>query len=1108
MQRKHPITMFSFLRRGMATLLVVLGAVLMTVPASAETVTGTFRYSDFNPADGSVQLRPIQFCRVEVWGFRPRFLGIWGWAKDADTATDGNGSISLPFSFQTAGVIYGVRITAENYAAVVWPNQFLATGPFWTEPGVPDGAAFQRTANSPGAVLDFSYDFTDDFTPQHWSLADAVRHGFDYVSARRDPNEADPLPKAPVQPGFFTTFYNPINSTLEINGVHIWEDFTIIHEYAHFIEHQIGSFVPIATVHDGCTAKDAFGAIVNSPEHAWMEGFAEFFAQAAARNAPFGAIRGHPGDAGTFTVADLENTPWTRCSEIPANVAPNAIENVVAGVLWDLLDPSGLCGGSESHDEIGGFDTQVIQIMDRELDLPRGPTIDDFAAAWFGRQLPAEPMLNILRRHGLIPALPLPSVSCPGDITVNAPLDACSAVVTFATPTLNQNRRCAAVFCNPPSGASFRSGVTTVTCRATENFSEIASCSFNVTVSPNPGLPNPNGTGLLGVYYDNIDLTAPRVARTEAVNFEWAQGAPASGIDPDTFSVRWTGKLVPRYSDLYRIFTVSDDGIRLWIDGILIMDAWNDHPPTEYYGDITLQAGVEHDVVLEMYENGGGATAKLLWQSSCQAKETIPASHLLPGRLDRPVPNRPTFEANFVYGAPPGMTLFGKAVADGGWLKLTKPDTDYGVAYIDNFSGAAPVYGFEASFKAALFGATCCGNGAFPADGFSFNLVPASSVVANPAYNQPGEEGLDTGLAINFDTWDNGGGEGPAVEVKWRGQIVTQQYFQPSQSPVGAQNAREASRDVSIQLTSDGRLTVSYGGVRVLDHVQTPYTPQVIGTPKWVLGARTGGANDNHWIRDLRIVVNRPTIPGLFSTGVDDAGRRLADNVQDPHCIIPLGQILSGAYVATSAGGFPIGPWLADNASSGWIAPTLDTYSLPNSDISYTTSFNLNGLLPGSAAIHGWVAADDALVDVLLNGVSTGIRSPAGAVGGEPFTSWQAFAITSGFQPGANTLTFVTRNGPSFGTNPSGVRAQLCGFAGSEPLMVMNISPARRGYQFTWGALPHKQYFFERSTDLNGPWTRDSTPIAPGSYRVTAFDFFPLIGGVKPVQFYRVVEVP
>src|SRR5687767_9996814 len=67
--------------------------------------------------------------------------------------------------------------------------------------------------------------------------------------------------------------------------------------------------------------------------------------------------------------------------------------------------------------------------------------------------------------------------------------------------------------------------------------------------------------GLLGVYYDNMDFTVPRLARTEAVNFDWGLEAPAPSVGAETFSVRWTGKVVARCTDLYQIFTVSDDGV-------------------------------------------------------------------------------------------------------------------------------------------------------------------------------------------------------------------------------------------------------------------------------------------------------------------------------------------------------------------------------------------------------------------------------------------------------------------------------------------------------------------------------------------------------------------
>ena len=124
------------------------------------------------------------------------------------------------------------------------------------------------------------------------------------------------------------------------------------------------------------------------------------------------------------------------------------------------------------------------------------------------------------------------------------------------------------------------------------------------------------GMGLTGEYFDNIDFTALRVTRTDAtVNFDWSGGSPDGSIGADTFSVRWTGRIQAQFSQTYTFYTVSDDGIRLWINGQLVINNWSDHPPTENSGSIALSAGQNVDLKMEFYENGGGATAKLLWES-------------------------------------------------------------------------------------------------------------------------------------------------------------------------------------------------------------------------------------------------------------------------------------------------------------------------------------------------------------------------------------------------------------------------------------------------------------------------------------------------------------
>lgn len=157
------------------------------------------------------------------------------------------------------------------------------------------------------------------------------------------------------------------------------------------------------------------------------------------------------------------------------------------------------------------------------------------------------------------------------------------------------------------------------------------------TATPAPS--NGTGTGLTGQYYDNMDFTTLKLTRTDAtINFDWGSGSPNSAIGADTFSVRWTGQVQPRYSQTYTFYTNSDDGVRLWVNGQQIINNWTDHAPTENSGAIALTAGQKYNITLEYYENGGGAAIRLYWSSPSQAKEIIPQSQLYPSGGTSPTP--------------------------------------------------------------------------------------------------------------------------------------------------------------------------------------------------------------------------------------------------------------------------------------------------------------------------------------------------------------------------------------------------------------------------------------------------------------------------------------
>ncbi len=117
-------------------------------------------------------------------------------------------------------------------------------------------------------------------------------------------------------------------------------------------------------------------------------------------------------------------------------------------------------------------------------------------------------------------------------------------------------------------------------------------------------------------YYPNTTLGGKSVATycEEGINHQWWNGTgPAAGVGPDNFSARWIGRhmfAAGRYT-----FTVrADDGVRLWVDGTLLIDGWRDQSATAYSATQALSAGA-HEVKVEYYQRGGDAIAQVSWRA-------------------------------------------------------------------------------------------------------------------------------------------------------------------------------------------------------------------------------------------------------------------------------------------------------------------------------------------------------------------------------------------------------------------------------------------------------------------------------------------------------------
>jgi len=114
-------------------------------------------------------------------------------------------------------------------------------------------------------------------------------------------------------------------------------------------------------------------------------------------------------------------------------------------------------------------------------------------------------------------------------------------------------------------------------------------------------------------YWNNISLsgTPTREETVDQINYDWGYSSPHHTVATEGFSARWR-----RYLDLpadsYRFTATADDGMRVYVDGRLIIDQWREQPAQTYVADVTLRAG-HHLVVVEYYEMTGAAVAKLSW---------------------------------------------------------------------------------------------------------------------------------------------------------------------------------------------------------------------------------------------------------------------------------------------------------------------------------------------------------------------------------------------------------------------------------------------------------------------------------------------------------------
>lgn len=330
--------------------------------------------------------------------------------------------------------------------------------------------------------------------------------------------------------------------------------------------------------------------------------------------------------------------------------------------------------------------------------------------------------------------------------------------------------------------------------------------------------------GLQASYYDNPNLAGRPAARQTdtAVDFTWGSGGPSALTVTDNFSVRWTGNLIVGSAGAYTFSTVSDEGARLTIDGVQLINNWKDQTLTTVSSQpLTLTAGA-HKLVLEYYEKTGPAEVHLRWScSGCSpaiADQVVPSSALRPAWLNPTSSVSPLGKIAFSHYADPasGRADYALATLDDGtsvitsfsydaWGRVTQKvmpkgnagrtiDADGNLQGSPNLSYATS-WAYYGLTETAAPPAACGGGSSVGQAGRPKSVTPNGIATTTSVYDNAGRPiAVTKGAGTTCRTYD---AEGRLTSEKAPGDSQATTY---TYDPAGA---RRSATDASGSITTD-----------------------------------------------------------------------------------------------------------------------------------------------------------------------------------------------------------------------------------------------------------------------------------------------------------------
>ncbi len=215
-----------------------------------------------------------------------------------------------------------------------------------------------------------------------------------------------------------------------------------------------------------------------------------------------------------------------------------------------------------------------------------------------------------------------------------------STVVTLADATAGASIYYTLDGTPPTTGSTLYTGPFTLTNSALVQAVAAASGAVNSGVASASFVNQAaagNGTGLTGAYYTNHTSVSPftgspvLVQTNATIQFNWGANGPDPRVGKTNFTVRWTGCVQPQFNETYQFITTADDGVRLYVNGQLLIDDWMDKTSaTSRTNSISLIVQQLYNLELDYYQKTNNASVALSWSSPSTLPGIVPQTQLYP----------------------------------------------------------------------------------------------------------------------------------------------------------------------------------------------------------------------------------------------------------------------------------------------------------------------------------------------------------------------------------------------------------------------------------------------------------------------------------------------